>query len=151
MNFYPAYICKNGHAISTSALSCDVEYCTECSAPVISACPNCQNMIRGHVYGVSGYYKVPSYCHKCGHAFPWTEKAIQSAIALLAEDENLTADECNRLIEVLPDTIAETPGTQLAAARFKKALRFLGDIAADGIRQFIIDFGCELMKKHLGL
>ena len=93
---------------------------------------------------------MPAYCRGCGKPYPWTERAIQATIELLAEDDNITADECNRLIEVLPDTISETPRTQLAIVRIKKALKYLGEFAADGIRQFIIDFGCELVKKQLG-
>ena len=150
MDFYPAYICENGHTISTSADSCYDKHCFKCGAQVITSCPNCRSRIHGHDRGVSGYYEVPAYCRGCGKPYPWTERAIQATIELLAEDDNITADECNRLIEVLPDTISETPRTQLAIVRIKKALKYLGEFAADGIRQFIIDFGCELVKKQLG-
>lgn len=151
MNYYPAHICDNGHPVSTSAPTCDDRYCSICGAAVISSCPDCHTMIRGHRYGASGYYIIPAYCTACGKPFPWTDKAIQSAIALLAEDENITEDECNRLIEVLPDAISETPKTQLAAVRFKKALKYVGTFTAEGIRQFLIEFGCELMKNRLDL
>lgn len=139
-------ICENGDIIESSSTYCDMKYCEKCSAPVISACPQCGTPIRGHEEGVSGYYHIPSYCRECGSPYPWTEKAIQSAACLLAEDENITAEECNRLIEILPDAMTETPRTNLAAVRIRKALKILGTFAADGLRQFVLDYGCDLLK-----
>ncbi len=151
MKYYPAYICENGHPVETVSISCNDKHCSRCGAPVISACQNCHTMIRGHEYGACGYYRVPFYCCDCGKPFPWMEKAIQSTISLLAEDESITAEECNRLIEVLPDTIAETPATHLAAARIKKALKVVSKFTAESLCQFILEYGCELIQKKLGL
>lgn len=55
------------------------------------------------------------------------------------------------MLESLPDIISETPKTQIAVVRFKKALAKVGSFTADGLRQFVIDFGCELAKQQLGL
>lgn len=49
------------------------------------------------------------------------------------------------LIDVLPDVVSETPKTQLAASRMKRALA-LGGWLAEGLREFLVAFGCELVK-----
>lgn len=56
-----------------------------------------------------------------------------------------------KLIEILPDVISETPKTQLAAFRIQKAMTSCSKFLAEGLRQFAIDFGCELLKQKLGL
>lgn len=151
MNYFPAYICLNGHEISSSNRSCDFDYCTDCGAKVVHRCIFCSSEIKGHPYGECGYFDVPSYCHACGKPYPWTEAAIQATMELLAEDEHITTDECNRLAEILPDAISQTPRTNLAAVRIGKALKVLGNFAADGLKQFILDFGCEVIRQQLGL
>ena len=55
------------------------------------------------------------------------------------------------MIETLPDVISETPKTKLAVIRLKKVLSVVSSFTADGLRQFAIEFGCELVKKQLGL
>lgn len=151
MEYYPAFICENGHAIETTATSCDIKHCSQCSAPVIHSCPSCGAQIKGHEYGASGSYAVPFYCWYCGKEYPWTESAITSAAHILAGEENLTAEECNRLIEVLPDVISETPKTNLAATRLRKAFAFMSDIAKSAIGEFVIKYGCNLIRTLLDL
>ncbi len=151
MTYYPAFICTNGHVISASSIDCYDKYCSLCGAPVISACPDCLSTIKGHEYGCSGHFLVPAYCQNCGSPYPWTSSAIRATAQLLAEDELLTADECNNLVDVLPDVITETPRSKLAAARIGKALKVAGRFTADALRQFILDFGCEIVKRQLGL
>lgn len=55
------------------------------------------------------------------------------------------------LVESLPDIVTETPATDLAIVRVKKCLATAGKFTADAVRQFVIDFGCELAIKSLGL
>ena len=55
-----------------------------------------------------------------------------------------------KLIESLPDMLAETPRTQLAAVRYKKAAA-LGGFLAEGLRDFAVTFGCEAFLKWVGL
>lgn len=57
----------------------------------------------------------------------------------------------NSLVESLPNIVVETPATSLAAIRIKKFLASAGKFTADAVRQFVIDFGCELAKKSLDL
>lgn len=146
MRYYPAFICEKGDIIETSQWFCDSKYCEKCNAPVISKCKVCGTPIRGHAENASGAYTLPLYCRECGNPYPWTAATLQATADILKEDDFINEEERSRLIEVLPDVISETPKTQLALVRIKKALRKLGTFAADGLRQFILDFGCELAK-----
>lgn len=150
MDYNCAYICENGHAVHTTSNPCLDKFCSACGSAVICECPSCHSMIRGHRRGVSGYYKVPAYCYDCGNPYPWTQMALQSAIDLLAEDDEIPAADREKLVEVLPDVIVETPKSNLAAVRLRKAIKTCTGIVGEALRQLVIDFGCELVKKQLG-
>lgn len=96
-------------------------------------------------------YTRAAYCRNCGKPYPWTKAAIEAATELIEEEEELDDIQRNKLLSSLPDIISETPKTQVAITRFKKALLAAGKFTVDGLRQFAIDFGCELAKKQLGL
>ena len=147
----PAYICENGHAVSTTSERCLDRFCSACGSAVISECPSCRAVIRGHRKNECGYYKVPAYCPDCGSAYPWTQTALQTAIDLLIEDDELPAADREKLVAVLPDVIVETPKSNLAAVRLRKAIKTCTGMVGEALRQLVIDFGCELVKKQLGL
>lgn len=149
--YHLAYICENGHPVDVISDYCVDRYCTQCGAPIIFQCPICGETINGMEHDCSGSYVVPSYCRGCGNPLPWTDRAAQATAELLAEDENITTDEANKLVDVFPDIITETPRTQLAVVRLKKAMKNLGSFAAEALKQFVLDFGCELVKRQLGL
>jgi len=154
MEYYPAFICENGHVIQLFSDSCTDRFCTTCGARVISQCPNCNAVIRGSLRGYFGpapKYTAPAYCKDCGKPYPWTKNAIEATILLLKEERNLADDDRQKLIDILPDAIAEIPRTQLAAIRIRKGIAATGSFVAEGLRQFAIDFGCEFLKKQLDL
>ena len=153
MTYYPAFICENGHEISTLSNSCSDKYCSKCGSRIINRCPHCNGVIRGRPdesYGFITEFEVPTYCRSCGKPYPWTSAAIEATVHLL-EASDLTSVEQQDIVQILPDAISETPRTLLAAVRFKKALASAGSFVAEGLRQFAIDFGCELLKKQLDL
>lgn len=158
-HYHIAQICLNGDCISDRIdvnKELSQKYCKKCGAKTITACPNCNTPIRGEydVEGITviGYeYDVPAFCCECGTPYPWTKSALDSAELLISEDDVLTSDIKNKVIESLPDIIAETPRTQLAASRFKRALISAGKFTVDGMRQFAIEFGCELALKIIGI
>lgn len=155
--YHTAQICKNGHIINHRA---DTEplrnkpYCSSCGSETLISCPSCNAKILGD-YEVEGFgfplsYDIaPAFCHNCGKPYPWTESALLAAAGLIYEEENIPDDLKDRTVETLTDVIVETPKTTLAATRLKKCLASAGKFTADGIRQFVIDFGCEFAKKML--
>lgn len=157
--FRTALICKNGHMLTSSIEDEPFavhKFCSICGATTISACSECNAAIVG-----SRYYernditemssKVPAYCCDCGKPYPWTRTALETATALIQEDDGINDVQCKELVASLPDIITETPKTNVAVVRLKKALLTMGKFTAEGLRQFAIDFGCELAKSQLGL
>lgn len=158
MGYYlTGQVCLNGHPITSDASSgLSQPFCSECGAATITHCPNCNAAIHGRyeepsvvVFGNS--YKPDAYCYSCGRPYPWTEAAIKNTALVIQEDEELSDTLKASLESSLPDVVSETPGTNLAVIRMKKALATAGKFTVDALRQFAIDFGCELARKSLGL
>lgn len=151
--YFVAAICTSGHCISSAVSSTSKDnYCPICGAPVITKCPECKTSIRGsydNIYGIAAKYTTPSYCYHCGAPFPWTRAALDSTAEIIRMDEAMDEATQQQLIDALPDIVSETPKTPLAVVRFKRVLTAAGKFTADGIRQFAIDFGCELARKLL--
>lgn len=147
-------VCLNGHAItgdSNSGLT--QKFCSECGSPTICKCQYCSEPIHGRYHEdgviVCASYVPDAYCYSCGKPYPWTEKAINSVAACIYEDEAISQELAGKLVESLPDIASETPASNLATLRFNKALSVVGKFTAESIRQFVIDFGCELAKRSL--
>ena len=153
MSDFFAKICTNGHAIVERTPLDITEYCEICGAKLISKCPNCNSPIKEwHINAAVFYtpdFKKPLYCRSCGKPYPWTASAIQSAEQLILEEEALTESTKTAAVASLPDIISETPNTNLAVVRIKKVLSSAGKFTSDAVRQFVIDFGCELAIKLL--
>lgn len=148
-----AEICLNGHIITeflTSSPHRHEERCHQCGAPTITACPSCSAAIRGQeIVDIYVEYELPSYCHNCGAAYPWTEARLQAARELADELDDLTPDERDSLRGSLDDLVADTPRTPLAATRFKKLVAKAGPVVADGFKQMLIDVVSESAKKMI--
>lgn len=154
MSYYPAFICENGHAISTLSNICHDRFCTACGTPIISKCPNCQSGIRGKSdegYAFMIEYKVPAYCPICGKPYPWTIASIEATASLLDVADEVPLADRETLKKLLPDAISQTPRTQLAAAFAKKIADAAGGVIAEGIFQFALNWGCEAFQKFLGI
>ena len=155
VSYHGASICKNGHVVSKYDANVQ-KFCSICGAEIISSCSYCSTPIRGLlktdmcIVG-SRPYNCPDYCFNCSKPYPWTESALQNAALLIQEEDELSEQLKCSLIDSLPDIVSETPATNLAVVRMKKCLASAGKFTADAIRQFAIDFGCELVKKSLGL
>ncbi|MBE6710334.1 MAG: DUF2321 domain-containing protein [Ruminococcaceae bacterium] len=158
-SYYVAAVCTNGHMISSTLSStfCNRNFCEECGAKVITSCSNCNTPIAGaemddpsdSIVFISSSTPVPKYCPNCGNPYPWTEKAALSLIRMLREEDDLDQNLIDRLEESLPDTICETPATELAAVRFRKLLGHAGGIFADAVKQYLSAYGCEKIKTIL--
>ena len=160
MFFYcVAQVCKNGHLINDQAnvhILVNKDFCPKCGAETITSCPACRATIQG-AYKTDttviprSNSSLDSFCYNCGKPYPWTQAALLAAAGLIYEEECIPDDLKDRTVDSLKDIIVETPQTTLAATRIKKCLLSAGNFTAEGIRQFVIDFGCELAKKTLGL
>lgn len=156
MSDYYAKVCLNGHALIKKFPMNDTEYCEECGSLMIAFCQNCDSIIKQWHYD-DGFPFIPSlevppkYCKVCGEPYPWTKSAIEATAMMIQEDAELSELERKNLEKSLPDIISETPKTKVASIRIKKALRTAGEFTGEAIRQFVIDFGCELAKKSVGL
>lgn len=154
MSNYPAFICENGHVISTESRECSKKFCSACGKPVVSTCESCGSKIPGrpvHEYEWGAPYIVPSYCEKCGKPYPWVTAALASTILAIRESKEFSQVEIQQIESILPDVICETPKTQLAAVRIKNAIEKGKDFAANILKQFVIDFGCDLILQLLGI
>ncbi len=151
-----AQICENGHVINWFAESSpqkNQDYCTACGTLTLKTCSHCQQTIRGylHTRGVVRHVPsvAPSFCHKCGTAYPWTEKGIKAAKDLIAEAEKLSPEEKEALSKSLDDIVCDTPSTQAAVIRFKKFLPKTGKEIAEALRSIVVDVASEAAKKLL--
>lgn len=153
-----AQVCVNGHAVNDmvrAAPQLNRDFCSQCGAPTITTCQQCEAPIQGeyHVEGVfdfSGFeYSPPSFCHKCGAAYPWTEAKLQAARELADELDELSPDEIEVLKGSLDDLVADTPRTTLAATRFKKLVAKVGPAVADGFKEILTDVVSESAKKMI--
>ena len=93
------------------------------------------------------YYRRPSFCHKCGKPYPWTEATLRAAQELSDEIEGLTHAERNVLKRSLDDIVRDTPQTTVAATRFKRLAAKSGKAAAEGFRNILIDVVSGTAKK----
>lgn len=161
MGYYDkALICLGGHVINDHARTRpqhNTKYCSKCGKQTIDKCEECNADIPGEyecdgvVVLSTSIMKAPAYCVNCGHPYPWTKSAIDSTTELINEEESLSPEIQKKMIESLPDIICETPKTNVAVLRIKKALLSVGKFTAEGLRQFVIDFGCALAKSQFGL
>lgn len=95
-----AQICLNGHEITSTfneSPELRTKHCNKCGEGTIVKCLNCETGIRGY-YSVPGIvsfspYDVPSFCHNCGEAFPWTQKLLDNAVELVGLDDELRNEE----------------------------------------------------------
>lgn len=154
---YYEHICENGHGkIENDVLSSVNKFCERCGAEMLNKCPSCGRNFKVWDFTRCGGYAIPKferplYCISCGAPYPWTTSAIENAKLLIFEDSQLNDSDKEAVGFLVPDIIAETPKTQTAIITLQKALKIAGKFTADGIRQFVIDFGCELAKKQFGL
>ena len=156
-NYDVAQICRNGHLINpcyTRLPEHNQKFCDKCGEETITKCDHCGHEIRGYYYVPSVASlpgrRVRSFCHNCGNPYPWTIKRQNAAQKWLKELDGISKKDRKILKETLPDIINTTPRTEFAIKRVEELLKKLANSPiARAIRQFIIDFGTEQVKKLL--
>lgn len=150
-----AQICLNGHVVNHSTQKYPQHsqpFCSVCGAASITTCHHCQTAIKGRYYveGVGGFtspYEAPAFCHYCGYAYPWTASALEAAQELA----DLELDEADAAIVKanLNDIVHDTPRTQVAALKVKKAFIKAGPAVLGMFRDIVVDVASEAAKKAM--
>lgn len=150
-------VCLNGHSVngnSRSSPEFNAKHCDKCGEPTIDRCPKCQTDIRGfcHIPGiVYCSWDVPEHCHECGAPYPWTQRKTESLAEVIEWLDELTDNEKDRLREAIPDVIHETPRTDTAVARFKKAIGKAGTAGGKLLTDAISKVAAEVVVQSLGI
>lgn len=104
-----AQVCPNGHVINSMSVShpnSNQDHCEHCGERTIAACAGCSSPIRGYYHspGVIGFfeYAPPGYCHKCGSAFPWTERRLKAAQDVAIEVGGLEGEDAQSFEAIEP-------------------------------------------------
>lgn len=149
--------CLNGHPVNGSAYESsefNAKFCKRCGEPTIDACPACESKIRGycHVPGVISFrgWKVPAFCHQCGAPYPWTERRKKALADAIADLEELDEGDRSKLTEAIPDVISETAGTEVATARYKKAIAKAGKLSGKLLYDVLVRVATDAVTKSLG-
>jgi hypothetical protein len=144
-----AQVCPNGHVANSSTRNApedNKDHCEHCGEKTITACPQCQNPIRGLYWGEMslGNYRPPAYSSKCGQAFPWTQARIEAAVDFLLE---ATGEPADRVKETVQNVVRDTPKTQVAAGRIRGWLSRAGPEGAKVFRDILVEVISETAKK----
>lgn len=155
--FYNAAICENGHVLDNMMQDNEhylYKHCSRCGELVYNVCTECQNPIPGAETNVSWCgtnVKPPYYCPFCGKPYPWTLKILESNQQRLKELDGLDENLKQLLCESLKDIMIESPNTELACDRFKRAFV----VAKKSIREILIsilaEIACAYVKNKLNI
>lgn len=167
MAFYDkALICAHGHLINSAAETNpgrNSQFCPKCGEPAVGECLNCETPIRGDEYeddfeGVEflgpnnlGFHTIPGHCHACGKPYPWTERKAEALHEMIDELDGLSDEERAKLKGSIPDIIADTPKSETAALRFKKAVAKVGQAGGKMLMDVLTSVATEAVKKALGM
>ena len=147
-----AQICNNGHvanSMSSRYPEDNKDYCDKCGEETIASCPKCRGPIRGGILDLPTLvpFIPPAYCIKCGEAYPWTARAVNIAIEIAQEAENLSEEERELLVTSIPDVMVDNQKTGLAANHFIRLITKAGSTTFDLLYKWSIDFASETAVK----
>lgn len=146
-----AQICMNGHTVNSTAHTApdrNEDFCSKCGQRTLTACPACGTDIRGLHRSASGFdFTFPNYCFKCGKPFPWTQIKLSAIGELVDSLGELGVQERESIKSGLPEIVADSPRTELAAINIKKALQGLGKENRLLVEEKILDLASENAKK----
>ncbi len=144
-----AQVCPNGHVANQFGLKFPeygMRHCDKCGEMTVMSCANCSTNIRGgHLVGGIGMdYDPPAHCFQCGHAFPWTERGIQAAIELYAEE---LGDEPQAFRDDLEAVANDTPRATVAAVRLGKVVAKFGKVSARVMEGLLVKIASDTAAK----
>jgi len=156
-----AQICRNGHIVNAATQlnpQDSEDFCSKCGAATITQCTDCGAAIQGARIAVmisgrpaaSGGLRLrPAFCTNCGKPFPWTRASLDAARALTAELNGLTESERADLAKTLPDLVADTAQTVVAASRFKRLMTKAGKEASSAFERVLVEVIAETAKRQI--
>ncbi|MBU9705906.1 DUF2321 domain-containing protein [Paenibacillus sp. AK121] len=149
-----AVVCLNGHLITNTLTSAPHEatrFCSDCGERNIAKCEHCGEPIRGatRVY-MEGYtYQTPSFCHSCGHEFPWLTRKLEQADRLVDLIENLTEEERSVYKSDIRELIKDTPKATVAGISIKKLLIKTPQNIKDSLKDILVNVASEAVNKMM--
>lgn len=150
--------CLNGHAVNDSFDSRpqhNAKFCPDCGEPTIHRCPTCNTPLRGDYYveAVIGgsHWHPATHCFECGSPFPWTNRRSEALADALNELEELSGAERQLLVRSIPDILVQTPKSETAALRYKKAITKIGGVGAKILADVLRKVAADTVKSSLGL
>jgi hypothetical protein len=133
-----AQICIQGDVQSSDGTPFNpAGHCTKCGAPCINVCLNCKAPIRGKEKYSAAIYECSSFCHRCGHPYPWMDDKLRTAHDLLFHDDQLTYEGRKELWGSLR-YVMSSPEAELAPAK-SKLIAIKIQKAAAPIKDFVTD------------
>jgi len=159
--YYSGIACLNGHELDgyVGFVSRDSpprpidRFCPMCGEPTVTKCEHCQTDIRGKVtdgFDTSPWY-VAANCHSCGQPYPWTRRKTEALAEAISEMDELDPAEREKLKQSIPDIVAQTPKSETAALRFKKAVAKAGSVSGEVLMKVLTSVAAEGVKKLLGM
>lgn len=150
--YHAAVVCENGHLLTPSLEwnpSDRVSFCPTCGARALTSCPTCGFELRGThetEYSFTSPEDAESYCYQCGTAYPWTEARLNAGRELLDLLDELEPEERDALKQSLEDVTRNSPKTEVAATRIRRAIQKIGGEAGDAIKRIAIEVAVEAAK-----
>jgi hypothetical protein len=141
---HDAQICRQGHVQHCQGTIFESEtYCQKCGAPCIEECQYCREPILGMLLKTKWiYYEAPSYCHGCGHPYPWMEERLNTARELLDHDDQLTEGDRKLLWNDLQYVMSD-PKADLVPAK-KKLINIKLNKASAVVREAVLDLVAKI-------
>ena len=149
-------VCMNGHRINSSYQEFaqhNKAFCPDCGEATITACPECKAPIKGYYYGGvirSSQVPVRAFCDACGMAYPWQVARVANALEVLRL-QGVDEADVQEIEKNLSDITRDTPRTQVAVLRVRKALAKAGKPVYDVCIKVIGDVAAATVKAQLGL
>src|SRR6185437_33106 len=126
-------------------------FCPDCGDPTIVKCLACGAHIKGAYRGsFVTETPVPSFCDSCGMSHPWQVSRVANALEALRL-QGVDESDVQEVERNLPDITRDTPRTQVAALRIRKAIGQAGKPIYDVAIKVIGDVAAATAKAHLGL
>ena len=155
-----ALVCRNGHLVNDrvrAAPERNPEHCPACGAETVSACPGCREPLLGAylpegsaaTQAAPSLVRLPRFCTGCGRPYPWTERTLSAARAMIRGLGVLSPDTRRKLRQSLEHIIQETPQTPEAIRCINEALARLAPGEATTLGSLIASAAADSIRPRL--